>query len=286
MSMPLPLRGKVALVTGAAQGIGRGVSLVFVEQGCTGIVLNDLPTAEPLAQELITELRQLRPDCQAVFCAGDVSKVQEVQGAVDAAVRTFGRLDIAVANAVWSDRGPFLEADLEAYRQTMDVCYYGAVHLAQCAARQMQQQHSSAGAEAGAGGVGGGSIVLMSSIMGSTIVGTGACAYSSAKAAITHLGLNLAAELAPSGIRVNVVAPGWCDTPGERKWTPEHRMAELARGIPLPRLGTGRDVGSAVAFLCSDAAGYITGAVLPVDGGYTVGMRLPTVGACTFANLS
>jgi glucose 1-dehydrogenase len=96
-----------------------------------------------------------------------------------------------------------------------------------------------------------------------------------AKAAVNHLGRTLAAELASHRINVNVVNPGYIDTPGERKFATEEQIERAARSIPWGRMGTPRDIGRAVAYLASDDADYITGSALQIDGGYKLGMRLP-----------
>jgi glucose 1-dehydrogenase len=116
--------------------------------------------------------------------------------------------------------------------------------------------------------------VIIGSILGE-IVFRNSAAYNMAKAAIIHLGRTLAAELAGHRINVNVINPGYIDTPGERKFATEEQIAQAARNLPWGRLGTPHDIGRAAAFLASDDADYITGSTLVVDGGYRHAMRLP-----------
>jgi glucose 1-dehydrogenase len=119
-----------------------------------------------------------------------------------------------------------------------------------------------------------GKIVIISSIL-EEIPAPGSAAYNMAKAAINHLGRTMAAELAGHHINVNMVNPGWIDTPGERRFASEEQLHEGGKRIPWGRLGTPEDVGRAVAFLTSDDADYITGATLRVDGGFLLGLTLP-----------
>jgi glucose 1-dehydrogenase len=104
----------------------------------------------------------------------------------------------------------------------------------------------------------------------------GSAAYNMAKAAINHLGRTMAIELAPYRINVNMVNPGWIDTPGERKFSSEEQLRKAGERIPWGRLGTPEDIGKVVAFLASDEADYITGATLRVDGGFLLGLTLPS----------
>jgi glucose 1-dehydrogenase len=121
---------------------------------------------------------------------------------------------------------------------------------------------------------GSGKIVIISSILSEIPLPTSS-AYNMAKAAVNHLGRTLAAELTPYRINVNVVNPGFIDTPGERQFAGEEQIERLGRAVPWGRAGTPRDIGRAVAYLASDDADYVTGSALAVDGGYRLGMCLP-----------
>lgn len=257
------LAGRVALVTGAGRGIGRGVALCLAEEGAA-IAINDLADTSggdsADAQETARQVRELGR--AASIHSGDVSDAAQMEAAVAGAVAAHGRLDIAVANAAFSIREPVIEARWEHVERTLAVTQHGVYHTCRAAARQMVRQG------------GGGKIVIIGSIMADLSVPSSA-AYTMAKAAVNSLARTLAAELAPHRINVNIVNPGYIDTPGERRFASEEQIARAGSQIPWKRLGTPRDIGRAVAFLCSDDADYITGSALRVDGGYMVGLQLP-----------
>ena len=152
-------------------------------------------------------------------------------------------------------------------RRTLETCQVGTWHTVQSCGRAMRAQG------------GGGSVVIVSSIMGRDVLDARSAPYAMSKAALIHLSRCLAGELAPLGIRVNCVCPGWIDTEGERQWTSDAEIAAIAPNMPLGRLGHVDDVGAAVAWLCAggrgQGAGYVSGAVLDVDGAYRSSLRLP-----------
>lgn len=247
--------GKVALVTGAANGIGKGIALCLAEEGAD-IVLNDL-TASDAARATASEIEAMGR--RVLVAPADVSD-RDAMGALFAtAVEHFGHIDIAVANAGFSIREPVVEAAWEHVQRIIDVCQLGVFHTAQMAAQQMVQQ--------GEEGRAGGKILIIGSIMGELSIANSA-AYNMAKAAINNLGRTLANELAGHRINVNVINPGWIDTPGERRYSSEEEIATGGERMPWGRLGTPRDIGKAAAFLVSEDADYVTGSILRVDGGY------------------
>jgi glucose 1-dehydrogenase len=252
--------GKVALVTGAARGIGRGVALCLAEEGAN-IIVNDLPPLEGSgARATVREIEALGR--QALAYDADISDRDQVAALFAAGVAHFGRIDVVVANAAFSIREPVIEARWEHVLRTLEVTQFGVYHTCQAAAQQMVKQG------------GGGKIVIIGSILGE-IPFPNSAAYNMGKAAVNHLGRTLAAELTAHRINVNVINPGYIDTPGERKFATEEQIVQAARNIPWGRLGTPRDIGRAVAYLASDDADYITGSALVVDGGYKLGMRMP-----------
>ena len=204
--------------------------------------------------------------CRALAWQVDVAQREAVATMVAGAVEVFGRLDIAVANAAHSIREPVVDAAWESVEQVIQVSQFGVFHTCQLAARQMVAQ-----AQAGEAG---GKIVIISSIL-EEMPAPGSAAYNMAKAAINHLGRTMAAELACYRINVNMVNPGWFDTPGERQYASEEQLRDGGNRIPWGRLGTPEDIGKTVAFLVSDNADYITGATLRVDGGFLLGLTLP-----------
>ncbi len=258
--------GKVGLITGAARGIGQGIAVCLAEEGAD-VVINDLaPPAEEAPEEARGTAQMIeRLGCRALVAHADVSDRTQVAALFAAGTAHFGHIDIVVANAALSIREPVVEARWEHVLRTLEVTQFGVYHTCQLAAQQMIAQ--------GASGRPGGKIIIIGSILADIPTPTSA-PYNMAKAAINQLGRTLAAELATYRINVNVVNPGWIDTPGERAFATEEELREGGQRIPWGRLGTPWDIGRAVAYLASQDADYVTGSVLQVDGGYKLGMRL------------
>jgi glucose 1-dehydrogenase len=258
---------KVALITGAARGIGQGIALCLAEEGAD-IIVNDLP------QQPGVDIEDARGTAGAVEALGrrawvyyaDVSDRDQVQAMFTAAVEQAGHIDVVVANAAMTIREPVVKARWENVLRTIEVSQFGVFHTCQMAARQMIAQQAQ--------GRPGGKIIIIGSVL-AQVPFINSAPYNMAKAAINHLGRTLAAELADYHINVNVINPGWIDTPGEHKLATEEEIKAGARRIPWGRLGTPRDIGRAVAFLASDDADYVTGATLQIDGGYLLGLREP-----------
>lgn len=241
------LDGKVAIVTGGAQGLGRGMVELFAAHGARVLVADVNPeTGEALAREL--------GDAVA-FHQTDVSKADEVQAAVDAAVERFGGLDVFVNNAgIGGSTVRFLDDDFATFDRTMQVNILGVMLGAQRAARYMKEH-------------GGGSIVNITSI-GGINAGGGVTAYRASKAAVIHLTKSFAIELARYDIRVNCIAPAHIPTAINTNYD----VTAIIRTMqPLQRQGSPRDVAEAALFLASDRSAQITGIVMPVDGGTTAG---------------
>ncbi|MGH2766332.1 MAG: SDR family NAD(P)-dependent oxidoreductase [Actinomycetota bacterium] len=239
--------GRVALVTGAANGIGRGIAERLASEGASVVVADvETTTAEQVAGGLTGAL--------AVRC--DVTDRASVAAAVAAAVDRYGQLDMLVNNAGGSVAiGDFTETDLEAWHRQLDVTLVGAVHCVQAALPQLLASAY------------GGNVVTIGSING--LVAFGDPAYSAAKAGLQSLTQNLAAKYARDGVRFNLVAPGTIRT---RNWDNQLEVLEaLTSTIPLGRPGQPRDIAAAVAFLGSDDAAWITGTILRVDGGALIG---------------
>jgi glucose 1-dehydrogenase len=193
----------------------------------------------------------------AVACGADVSDPETGQRLVDCAVSEFGRLDIAVSNAASSERAPFVEADLDAFRHTIDVTMWGAFYFVRAAAQQMIRQG------------GGGAMVVVSSPHAFT-PSPASMAYNMAKAALEQMAKTAAIELAEHRIRINLVQPGWTDTPGERKFSSEESLRAGGAKLPFGRLGTPEEMADGILFLCSPQSAYATGATLLIDGGYSL----------------
>jgi NAD(P)-dependent dehydrogenase (short-subunit alcohol dehydrogenase family) len=209
------------------------------------------------------ELRDTGVDCQWV--TADLSVAEQARRVPAAAERRWGGVDLLVNNAAQLGGHAFLDLDEETYHRTLELNLRIAYHVSLAVARQM--------AERGRGG----SIVNISSV-GGLRAHRGMAGYDASKGAIDALTRSMAVDLAPEGIRVNGVAPGATRRPersGETKW--QERYRRMAEGIPLGRLGRPEEIGAAVAFLASDAAAYVTGQTIYVDGGLTCQLTPPGI---------
>lgn len=254
----MQLAGQTALVTGAGRGIGRAIALALAQAGAA-VAVNDL-SAE-LADAVAQEIASLGGQSLATVC--DVAVQREVEQVVQRATTHFGRVDIAVANAAYSDRELFHQADMEGFRRTIDVTMWGGFHLVRAAAQQMLAQPPlSERRDRGA-------IVVIGSPHALIPVPT-AMAYNMAKAAIDQMARTAAIELIDHKIRVNVVHPGWTDTPGERKFASEPALQQTAASLPWGRMARPEEIARGVVFLCDPASEYITGSTLLIDGGLSL----------------
>ena len=247
------LQGRVALVTGASLGIGRATALAMAKAGAA-VTINYRSHADQ-AQTVVDEITATGG--KAISVQADVADYDAVEAMVARTVEAFGRLDIAVSNAAYSDRDFFYAADLKGFHRTVDVTMWGAFNLMRTATLQMMKQG------------GGGSIVLVSSPH-AFIPAPKAMAYNMSKAAIEHMAKTAAIEVAEHRIRINIIQPGWTDTPGELKFASRETLDTAGAKIPLGRLGTAEEMGEAILFLADPKNTYITGAALLVDGGISL----------------
>jgi glucose 1-dehydrogenase len=245
----MELRGQTALVTGAGRGIGRATAIALAEAGAD-VAINDLPQRAE-AEAVAAEVR--RRGRRALVLPGDVSHHETVEGLVAATVSEFGGLTLAVACAYFSEREPFWTADLDKFRRTIDVTMWGAFYTLRAATRQMVSQGN------------GGSIVVIGSPHAVLAVPL-AMAYNMAKAAVDQMARTAAIELVDHRVRVNVIHPGWIDTPGEREHASEGEIERSAAKLPWKRLGQPEEIARGVVFLCDPRSDYISGSTLTIDG--------------------
>lgn len=248
--------GQVAIVTGAGQGIGLEIAKRLGKKG-VAILLNDLD--ETMALEAAQVIADEGGQCTAL--GGDSSNPVVVQQMVDLAVKMYGKLTMAVANAGITLYGSFLNYPAEDLRRVLEVNCLGSFLLAQAAARQMKEQNS------------GGRILFMSSVVGHQ-AHENLGAYAMTKAALEMLAKNLVIELSPYRITINAVAPGATLT--ERTLTDDPTYTDVWSGItPLGRPAYVEDIANAVLFFMSPESGHVTGQSLVVDGGWTSVSPLP-----------
>lgn len=247
----MKLLGKKALVTGAARGIGRGCALELARAGAD-VAINDLKRSE-LAESAVAEIRALGR--QASIVEGDVFSRAGCEQVVTRALRELGRIDILVSNPARNTRALFLDYNPEEFDRVLQATLMGGFHMGQLVARHMVERG------------GGGKIVFISSVH-TQIHFARSVAYNAGKAGLNHMAFTIANELAKHRINVNVIEPGWIDTPGEHESFGDAALAEAGSALPWGRLGLPSDIGKAAAFLCSDDADYITGTALLVDGGF------------------
>lgn len=241
------LDGDVALVTGAGAGIGRSIAQTFAAAGAAVVVTDR--TADG-AREVAAEI--VASGGRALTLACDVTRPEQLEAAVAGAVAAFGRLTVLVNNAGGGGPKPF-DMPMDDFRWAYDLNVFSLFRLTQLAAPHMEA-------------AGGGAVLNISSMAGENR-NQRMASYGSSKAAVNHLTRNIAFDLGPRNIRVNAIAPGAIRTSALASvLTPEVEKAML-RHTPLGRLGEPRDIAYAALFLCSRAAGWISGQVLTVSGG-------------------
>lgn len=246
----MKLAGKVALVTGASGGIGRAAALALAREGAD-VAINYLTLPES-AEALAAEVRALGR--RALLLPVDVADQAAVEAMTAHAIRELGRLDILVSSAIYSDREPFTTADMKGVRRTVEVSMWGAFYVLRATANALIRQGQ------------GGSIVLVGSAH-AYVAMPNSMAYNMAKAGVDQMARTAALELCPHRIRVNLVHPGWTDTPGERKFFSEEALRRNAAQLPLGRLARPEEIARGILFLVDPASEYITGSTLSIDGG-------------------
>ena len=244
------LGGKVCLITGGAQGIGEACARLFLEQGARVVIVDvDKEKGQALASQLQQQGHEI------LFLASDVGNKVEVDAVIAQVLAQHGRLDVLVSNAGIFKAAPFLEVSESDFDEVLRVNLKGAFLVGQAAARVMKEK-------------GGGAIVHMSSVNAVMAIPEIA-SYNVSKGGLNQLTRAMALALADDGIRVNAVAPGTIATELANKavLTSDEARNKILGRTPMKRLGKPSEIAHVVAFLASDAASYITGEVITVDGG-------------------
>jgi NAD(P)-dependent dehydrogenase (short-subunit alcohol dehydrogenase family) len=250
--------GKVAIVTGGSSGIGKETAKRLVAEGASVVIAGkDEEKLTVVAKEITGDPSKVR------FSAGDIAKPETGRALVELAEQEFGGLDILISNAGVFRPKPFAEIDEEEYDWFLDTILKGKFFIAQAAAKAMKKR-------------GGGSIVHTGSLWALQAIGaTPSSAYSAANAGVHSLVHNLALELAGDHIRINAVAPAVVETPIYETFLPKTEVPKVLPTFnafhPLGRIGQPGDVAEAILFFASDQSSWITGTVLPVDGGVMAG---------------
>ena len=241
---------KVAVVTGGTSGLGRSIALALSAMGADVIpVGRDIDRVEQAASEIASQ------GSRTLAIAADVTKLDEIDALIQAVVKQFGRIDVLVNSAGTHLKKPAFEVNSGEWDQIQDTNLKATFFVCQRVARVMRDQ-------------GGGSIINLSSVASFTDFAETAV-YGSSKAAVDKLTASLACEWAPFGIRVNAIAPGVFVTPmNEKLVVNSERGKRILERTPMGRFGTLDEIQGAAVFLASESARFITGVVLPVDGGF------------------
>jgi NAD(P)-dependent dehydrogenase (short-subunit alcohol dehydrogenase family) len=256
----MDLSGKVAIVSGAANGIGRATAERLSERGAAVAVLDIDPSGEQIAEQL-----RAQPGTLATFFSSDLADPEQVIRLVDDVLATFGRIDIVVNNAAITLPKGLEATSLEEWDRVQSINLRGPFLLLRAAAPELRRN--------------GGAVVNVASFhAGATIENFSA--YAASKSGILGLTRSAALDLAPHGVRVNAVCPGIIETSMWQAWLdsvedPDRTAEEVNQFQPLGRIGKPREVANAIAFLVSDEASYITGTALYVDGGVTARLSHP-----------
>ncbi len=245
----MKLKNKVAIVTGASQGIGKGIALALAKEGAN-VVVSDIKGSYDVVREIETL------GVKALGVMADVSKKEEVEEMVEKTLDRFGRIDILVNNAGIFPFVSLTEMKEADWNKVLDINLKGVFNCTKAVLYEMIKQKS-------------GNIISISSM--AAIVGfRNLTHYCASKAGIVGFTKSAALELAQYGIRVNAIAPGGIETPGGTKALGKEALEQFVQNVPLKRFGMPKEIANTVIFLASEDSSYITGQCIVVDGGYTL----------------
>ncbi|MFA6506337.1 MAG: SDR family NAD(P)-dependent oxidoreductase [Treponemataceae bacterium] len=243
---------RIAIITGAGRGIGKSIAVTFARKGVFPVIVDlDKAAADATVEELKAE------GFKSAAFKVDVSNVAQVQALVDDVYKQYGSVDILVNNAGILSKTPLDELEEAEWDRVMNINLKSAVFLMKYVTKYMKEKKW-------------GRIVSISSLAGRMGGISTGCAYSTSKAALIGLTMNIARKVASFGITVNAVAPGTAETEMAKGFTPDE-LANLTKSIPVGKLIKPEGIAEAVCFLASDSAEFITGAVLDVNGGMFMG---------------
>lgn len=252
------LKGKVAIVTGAAKGMGKAHSLKLAGAGAK-VAVSDIDM--PGCQAVVEEIKKMRGEALAVKC--DQSKKADVDSVVAETLKKFGKIDILVNNAGIFPFEPFLQMSEQNFEKVIDVNLKGYFLMTQACAKEMQKNKPNAKGQRG-------TIINIASI--AAIMGfAGLAHYCASKGGIIAMSKALALELAPLGIRINNIDPGAIETPGATGGADKKGDEKMVSSVPMKRWGTPEEIANAVLFLASEESSYMTGSTMVVDGGWVAG---------------
>lgn len=235
------LENKVAFITGGGSGLGLATAKNFIAEGAKVMIFDYNPKSQEVADEI-----------GAKFFQGDVSNAESVEAAVKATVEAFGKLDIAVASAGVGGEGDVVSSTIDNWTKTNGIDYDGVFYTNKYAIAQMLEQGD------------GGSVINLASMFGMVAVSNN-IAYSASKGGVVNMTRAAGTMYAKDGVRVNAVAPGVIQTP----LISDEALAQYSALHPMGRVGQPQEVADLITFLASDKAAFITGAIIPIDGGYT-----------------